>query len=102
MFSFLKKKKLPKSMLILSALPFDEASFGKAYSSQTSDFIASLKRTYGQEELTRLWELYKPLARQLQRTFDLVRKYSGSVIVDFKLEDLQRIVDYDIVIILAR
>lgn len=101
MFSFLKKKRLPKRMLILSALPFDEDSFGKAYSSQTSDFIASLKRTYGQEDLARLWELYKPLARQLQSTFDLVRKYGGSVMVDFKLEDLQRIVDYDIVIILA-
>jgi len=100
-FNFLKKRKLPKNILILSALPFDEVSFEKAYCSQTSDYIASLKQTYGLGSLDLLWEQYKPLAHHIQSTFDLIRKYGGSVIVDFKLEDLAKIPNYDIVIILA-
>lgn len=100
-FNFLKKRKLPKNVLILSALPFDEVSFENAYCSQTSDYIASLKQTYGLESLDLLWEQYKPIVHQIQSVFNLVRKYGGSVIVDFKLEDLAKIPNYDIVIILA-
>lgn len=100
-FRFLRKKKLPKKILVLSALPFDEASFVNAYNTDNSDFIASLKELYDVTNADSLWKLYKPYAEQMCKTFDLIRKYGGTVITRFQLNDLQSISDYDVVIILA-
>lgn len=99
-FSFLKKK-LPKKLLVLSALPFDKTSFFLAYHSQASDFVDSLKVTYKVADVDSLWCLYEPYAKQLTKTFDLIRKYGGSVISNFELNDLDDISLFDIVIIIA-
>lgn len=100
-FNFLKKKKLPKKLLVLSALPFDEASFSSAYHSSTSDFVESLKELYKVTDTESLWSQYKPYAQQLNKTLGLIRKYGGKVITNFALTDLYNIPEYDIVIILA-
>ncbi len=100
-FNFLKKKKLPKRLLVLSALPFDEASFLTAYQSHTSDFVDSLKGLYKVTDMDSLWAQYQPYAEQMSKTFDLIRRYGGLVVTNFSLTDLEGISDYDIVIILA-
>ena len=100
-FNFLKKKKLPKKLLVLSALPFDESSFLSAYHSSTSDFVESLKELYKVTDADFLWSQYKPYAQQMNRTFDLIRKYGGLVVTNFSLSDLNDISEYDVVIILA-
>jgi len=100
-FNFLKKKKLPKKLLVLSALPFDETSFLSAYHSCTSDFVESLKELYKVTDADSLWSQYKPYAQKMNRTFDLIRKYGGLVVTNFSLTDLDYISEYDIVIILA-
>jgi len=100
-FNFLKKKKLPKRLLVLSALPFDKTSFLSAYHSCTSDFVESLKKIYKVTDADSLWSQYQPYAQQMNRTFDLIRKYGGLVVTNFSLSDLNDISEYDIVIILA-
>ena len=98
---FLKRKKLPKKLLVLSALPFDEASFFTAYHSHTSDFVDSLKKLYKVTDVDSLWSIYQPYAKQIDRTFNLIRKYGGLVVENFSLTDLEEISKYDIVIIIA-
>lgn len=100
-FNFSKKRKLPKKILVLSSLPFDKDSFTEAYSSNNSDFIASLKSLYNIYKLDSLWKYFQPYANQLNKTFNLISKYGGCVIKNFNLNDLKRISEYDIVIILA-
>ena len=95
------KKKLPKKILLLFALPFDNVSFYKAYSSHCSDFIDSLKKTYGVVDSDALWSQYQPYAEQMRKTFNIVQKYGGVVVKDFSLADLERTAEYDIVIVLA-
>lgn len=99
--NFLKKKKLPKKILVLSALPYDLNSFQKDFTSGNSDFIASLKSQYNTSDIDSLWSNYQPYIAQMNKTFDLIRKYGGDVIVDFNLSDLQKLSDYDIVIVIA-
>lgn len=101
LFRFLKKKKLPKRLLVLSALPFDKVSFVNAYNSHSSDFIDSLKELYNTIDIDSLWSQYQSYANQMNKTFELIRKYGGTVITEFQLNDLQYISDYEIVIILA-
>ena len=101
LFNFLRKKKLPKKMLVLSALPFDKVSFFAAYHSHTSDFVDTLKKLYKVTDVGSLWSQYQPYAKQIGKTFDLIHKYGGSVVYSFSLTDLENISDYDIVIILA-
>lgn len=100
-FNFLKKKKLPKKLLVLSALPFDKSSFLSAYHSSTSDFVESLKELYKVTDAGSLWSQYEPYAQQMNKTFGLIRKYGGIVVTNFSLTDLSDISKYDIVIILA-
>lgn len=99
-FNFLKKK-LPKKVLLLSALPFDKQSFYDAYYSHSSDFMNSLKEDYNVTGPDALWDLYQPYAKQMSKTFRIVQKYGGVVITSFTLKDLEDIAKYDIVIILA-
>lgn len=101
MFNFIKKRKLPKRLLLLSALPLDMASFKEAYHSGHSDFIASLKVLYNTSDIDYMWDQYKICANQMHKTFALIRKYGGTVITNFSIDDLQVISNYDIVIILA-
>lgn len=100
-FNFLRKRTLPKKLLLLSALPFDKDSFFRACHSQCSDFIDTLKIQYNTVDVDSLWSRYQRYAVQMSKTFSIVRKYGGTVITDFQLSDLQRISDYDVVIILA-
>lgn len=91
---------MPKKLLLLSALPFDKFSFSNSYHSY-SDFIDTLKELYGVVDIDSLWSQYQPYVVQMNKTFDLIRKYGGTVITNFQLSDLQNISEYDIVIILA-
>lgn len=92
---------MPKKLLVLSALPFDKASFLSAYQSCTSDFVESLKDLYKVTDADSLWSQYKSYAQQMNKTFGLIRKYGGIVVTNFSLTDLSDISKYDIVIILA-
>lgn len=95
------RKKLHKKVLLLSALPFDKVSFYNAYRSHCSDFIDSLKKTYNVLDCATLWSQYQPYVKQMRKTFNVVKKYGGVVVTDFTLADLERVTEYDIVIVLA-
>lgn len=102
LFNFLRKKKrLPKKVLLLSALPYDKDSFVKAYYRQDSDFIHSLTKLFGATDIDSIWSQYQLYALKLCKVFNLIEKYGGTVVKSFELDDLTSILKNDIVIVLA-
>ncbi len=102
LFNFLRRKKrLPKKLLLLSSLPYDRDSFDKAFNSNDSDFIRSLKNKFEACDIDSMWSRYEPYAIQLCKVFKLIEKYGGTVVKSFRSDDLGRIPENDIVIVLA-
>lgn len=101
MFGLFKKKLLPKRVLVLSALPDNESQFVSYAEKGKSDFLHSLQRLYGVDDTIRLWNSFAPTAKALQSTLKAVESWGGTVIRNFLLQDVKRVAEYDIVIIMA-
>lgn len=101
MFGLFKKKQLPKRVLLLSGIPDNKEQFMKFAETGKSDFLNSLVRLYGVSDSKGLWDVYSPSAKALQSTYNVVESRGGMVIRDFSLQDVNRLNEYDIVIIIA-
>lgn len=101
MFGFLKKK-LHKKVLVLSALPDTIDTFNRfATSSNNSDFISSLSNLYSINDIDGIWKKYKKSAKIMRKTFDSLRNCGVEIVYLFSTSDLQRLPEYDVIIIIA-
>lgn len=101
MFGLFKKKQLPKKVLLLSGIPDNKEQFMRFAETGKSDFLNSLVRSYGVNDYNRLWNEYSSSARALQSTYNAVESRGGTVIRNFSLQDVNRLNEFDIVIIIA-
>lgn len=100
MFGLIKKK-LHKKVLVLSALPDDKESFHDMLKSGNSDFIASLFELYGSDNGEDVWKRYYKTANILCSTLNSLNRRGADVVRRFKLPDLDKMSDYEVVIIIA-
>lgn len=95
------KKKLHKRVLVCVGIPYTQDSFTKLYKKGTSDFIESLKKTYGTSDMDQLWKRYKNLADAIKKVSSLCINRGASVIDSINSSSFQTFSNFDIVIILA-
>lgn len=95
------KKKLHSKVLVLSALPYNQATFNRLASSKQSDFIRTLSDLYQSHDIDVVWDKYKKTAKNIQCTFETLRQCGAEIITPFTVSDLKRLPDFDVVIILA-
>ena len=101
MFGLFKKKQLPKKVLLLSGIPDDREQFMRFAETGKSDFLNSLVRLYGVNDYNNLWNDYSPSAKALHSTYNAVESRGGTIIRNFSLQDVNRLNEFDIVIIIA-
>ncbi len=95
------KKKLHKKILVLSALPDNQDSFYQIAMSNNSDFVKSLCELYNTNDLNIVWQNYKNTAKSLRYTLNNIHKRGVDVVAQFSISDIKKIVDYDVIIIIA-
>lgn len=95
------KKKLHKKILVLSALPDNQESFYQIAMSNNSDFVKSLCELYNTNDLNIIWQNYKNTAKSLRNTLNNIHKRGVDVVAQFSISDIKKIVDYDVIIIIA-
>lgn len=95
------KKKLHKKVLVLSALPDDKESFNDMVRFGKSDFIKSLHNLYNSDNDEAVWNGYKKTADNIISTLKSLSQRGADVIKRFKLSDLAKMPDYEVVIIIA-
>lgn len=95
------KKKLHKKILVLSALPDNQDSFYQIAMSNNSDFVKSLCELYNTNDLNTVWQNYKKSAKSLRNTLSNIHERGVDVIAQFSISDIKKIVEYDVVIIIA-
>ncbi len=101
MFGLFRKKQLLKKVLLLSGIPDNREQFLRFAEKGKSDFLKSLVTLYGVSDYNCLWDNYSPSAKVLQSTYKVVESRGGTVIRNFSLQDINRLNEYDIVIIIA-
>lgn len=101
MFGLFMKNQLPKKVLLLSGIPDNKEQFMRYAETGNSDFLNSLVMLYGVSDCNSLWNDYSPSAKALQSTYKAVESRGGTVIRNFSLRDVNRLNEYDIVIIIA-
>ena len=95
------KKKLHNKILVLSALPDNQDSFYQIAKSNNSDFVKSLCELYNTNDLNTVWQNYKKSAKSLRNTLNNIHERGVDVIAQFSISDIKKIVEYDVVIIIA-
>lgn len=95
------KKKLHNKILVLSALPDNQDSFYQIAMSNKSDFVKSLCELYNTNDLNTVWQNYKKSAKSLRNTLNNIHERGVDVIAQFSISDIKKIVEYDVVIIIA-
>lgn len=95
------KKKLHNKILVLSALPDNQDSFYQIAKSNNSDFVKSLCELYNTNDLNTVWQNYKKSAKSLRNTLNNIHERGVDVIAQFFISDIKKIVEYDVVIIIA-
>ena len=101
MFGLFKKKQLLKKVLLLSGIPDNREQFMRFAEIGKSDFLKSLVSLYGVSDYNNLWNNYSSSAKALQNTYKAVESRGGTVIRNFSLQDVNRLNEFDIVIIIA-
>lgn len=101
MFGLFKKKKLPKKVLLLCAIPYDKESFLNSYKTGESDFIRSLANLYGTDSVSVIWERYAQTAALLRQTMQNASKLGAAIIEHTSIDSFNRMNEYDIIILIA-
>lgn len=101
MFGLFKKKQLLKKVLLLSGIPDNREQFMRFAEIGKSDFLKSLVSLYGVSDYNNLWNNYSSSSKALQNTYKAVESRGGTVIRNFSLQDVNRLNEFDIVIIIA-
>lgn len=100
MLGLFRKKKLPNRTLIINTIPYSEISFKDLCNAGTSDFIKSIDRDRHLRS-DELWDIFSDTASQLSKTLNKVAKWGATIVWDGSLEDLDKSLDYDIIVIIA-
>lgn len=95
------KKKLHNKILVLSALPDNQDSFYQIAMSDNSDFVKSLCELYNTNDLNTVWQNYKKSAKSLRNTLNNIHERGVDVIAQFSISDIKKIIEYDVIIIIA-
>lgn len=66
-----------------------------------SDFVKSLCELYNTNDLNTVWQNYKKSAKSLRNTLNNIHERGVDVISQFSISDIKKIVEYDVVIIIA-
>lgn len=96
------RKRLPEGRLAFCiGIPYTKEQFLTCCERGNSDFVDSLELEYKTTDALLLWEYYRPLASELQKSVEALKKMNVAVMPVETASDFRQAFGYDAVILLA-